>query len=839
MPQLLVKLLVLLLRPVVGFHVWWDGSNAIGELYYPGTTEQCALPCPAGYGCVILNDTTACGKCDRDAVSAEGSTWCRSCSYTDASSSGLWSSEVKKFLTASEDNSQCEFELTATNICGKAFYVGLLGLFASLFAITFTSVLCRELRLHRVIRKGAWIVAKEIIDDHDSTAPRMILCFKCKPQSGAQLVNTGGMDFCTPLELALKWGEMNSVSLIETERDVVAWRELVNAMLEQHHHPRQSESDEGSTLSCCCSKEVALHLISWLIAIVWFLEVLIPYSTVAGALLDQGNFAGISKMEPPSTLQECDKWCTTALFVSIVPLIVLVIIQFLLFSYIKELSRPVFNVVWQSSDVSTIVGFLTLSSAGVGSWIGAAFDGGGMITFGFNGVATGILIPAFLGWILGPTLVKRYMLKNLDPYESSLKRLLRQDKHSAEVLWPLVRKCISPEVWALILPKKNIDKHTKDRAVEIATALARNARSIEESARVLHTLIEAHIAGIVDPDVCAQCIAQVASLNPKARLFRGKEKSTPAEMALQSAKSTDVKRAALIVLFDRFAIVDVEERIYESATCRVYRAEDIESGDIVAIKLFAGRDHYEKEIEMRDALGFDADVDGGLAKSVVADIKRYEYSDVERDRRRENPDWKHAIIDPLYDSFGSGAVVMPLADFDLNTRLSLTRIAGIDAEACVSIIRPIVAALAKLHDIGIVHADVKPRNVVYVDETWKLIDLDAAQKIGDAIDTAAEDFKWTSGFASPELARCWTAEPKGTLVADPKMDVFSLGVLMFELLTGHPLFLQDTCNNDIIDSAYVFTFVVRTVCSFAIETNLFAFSLLSLLFTTVSAINSG
>tara|TARA_B110000208_G_scaffold190969_1_gene256328 strand:- start:1962 stop:3917 length:1956 start_codon:yes stop_codon:yes gene_type:complete len=638
------------------------------------------------------------------------------------------------------------------------------------------------------------------------------------------------MDFCTPLELALKWGEMNSVSLIETERDVVAWRELVNAMLEQHHHPRQSESDEGSTLSCCCSKEVALHLISWLIAIVWFLEVLIPYSTVAGALLDQGNFAGISKMEPPSTLQECDKWCTTALFVSIVPLIVLVIIQFLLFSYIKELSRPVFNVVWQSSDVSTIVGFLTLSSAGVGSWIGAAFDGGGMITFGFNGVATGILIPAFLGWILGPTLVKRYMLKNLDPYESSLKRLLRQDKHSAEVLWPLVRKCISPEVWALILPKKNIDKHTKDRAVEIATALARNTRTIEESARVLHTLLEAHIAGIVNPEVCAQCIARVAAENSDARLHRGAEKSSPAEMALQSAKSTDVKRAALIVLFDRFAIVDVKERIYESATCRVYRAEDLREdsktfGNIVALKLFADREPFEKEKAMRDSLDFSS----GIEDFVVADFQRYDHRDAKKDTERDNnPQWKRAIVTELFgnfgipgdtttEGFGGGAIVMPLADYDLNNRLSLTRIAGINAKKCVAIIRPIVAALAKLHENKIVHADVKPRNVVFVDETWKLIDLDAARAVDvdDIIDTSAAGFKWTSGFASPELARCVTSGTQRrpsllppslrvenlpwALAADPKMDVFSLGILIFELVTGHPLFLQDTCNNSMID----------------------------------------
>ena len=140
--------------------------------------------------------------------------------------------------------------------------------------------------------------------------------------------------------------------------------------------------------------------------------------------------------------------------------------------------------------------------------------------------------------------------------------------------------------------------------------------------------------------------------------------------------------------------------------------------------------------------------------------------------------------------------------------------------------------MAKLHENNIVHADVKPRNVVFVDETWKLIDLDAARAVDvdDIIDTSAAGFKWTSGFASPELARCVTSGTQRrpsllppslrvenlpwALAADPKMDVFSLGILIFELVTGHPLFLQDTCNNSMIDPRCV----VRLLLLHALKT---------------------
>ena len=612
---------------------------------------------------------------------------------------------------------------------------------------------------------------------------------------------------------------------VKHESDIERWRALVNSMLELQHY--QHFRTERSSQRVCTRKLQMLlfkfNLFFWIsIGTIW---TSLMSLTELGATLDQGSFAGVSNV-PPTSLQECGRWCTAGAIVSILISLVVMIPEFFLVSCFTSWVFTLFDAAKRTSDDVSVVALLGIVNTFVLTVIFGVIDGafleyGGMVGGGL-GLFTGIVTVLIYGLVV----TELFLLTETDPFATSLKRMLHQNQHSVEGIWPLVQKCIvstGPVIWQLILVRKLGSRWPHKRAVDIAAALAKNARTIEDSARVLNTLLEAHIAGIVDTKICAACIAQVTSIDPSARLYRGTEKSSPAEIALLSAKATEIKREALIVLFDRFAVVSLEERVYESATCRVYRAEDLQPGsktfgNIVAIKLFADRVHYAKEVAMRELLDFDSS-EGIAGSSVVADYQRYDHNDAAIDCARPRAEWKQAIITKLYgkfgsdglgemEGFGSGAIVMPLAEYDLNIRLSLTRIAGIDTKECISIIRPIASALASLHHLGIVHGDVKPRNVVYVDGTWKLIDLDAAHAIDNIIDASAPDFKWTSGFASPELARCRTFEDTReqsedgsvrTIPADPKMDVFSLGILIFELLTGQSLFRQDTCNNSMVD----------------------------------------
>jgi serine/threonine protein kinase len=88
-----------------------------------------------------------------------------------------------------------------------------------------------------------------------------------------------------------------------------------------------------------------------------------------------------------------------------------------------------------------------------------------------------------------------------------------------------------------------------------------------------------------------------------------------------------------------------------------------------------------------------------------------------------------------------------------------------------------------------------------------LCDLDAAKKISERLDhrRESEEKMGSSAYWPPEVARWWIArdEPKlaHELRAASTMDVWAIGVILFELCTGRTLFAQDISDNEIVDKA--------------------------------------
>ena len=112
---------------------------------------------------------------------------------------------------------------------------------------------------------------------------------------------------------------------------------------------------------------------------------------------------------------------------------------------------------------------------------------------------------------------------------------------------------------------------------------------------------------------------------------------------------------------------------------------------------------------------------------------------------------------------------------------------------CVQMILPVAEGLAVAHGKGIVHRDVKPENIfISRDETTrlqpKLLDFGIARfaEVETGL-TMAGTLLGTPDYMSPEQAR-------GEEGIDARTDVWSLAVVLYELMTGHLPFERDNYN---------------------------------------------
>ncbi|WP_418960132.1 serine/threonine-protein kinase [Streptomyces tritici] len=131
-------------------------------------------------------------------------------------------------------------------------------------------------------------------------------------------------------------------------------------------------------------------------------------------------------------------------------------------------------------------------------------------------------------------------------------------------------------------------------------------------------------------------------------------------------------------------------------------------------------------------------------------------------------------------------LVMELVDGDSLAGL-LTGSAPLPAERVVRLAAQAAAGLAAAHGQGIVHRDIKPANLLLdADGTLKIGDFGIARFLDDpgAALTATGQIVGTSLYLAPERA---LGRPAG-----PASDVYSLGCVLYQLLTGRPPFRADS-----------------------------------------------
>lgn len=133
----------------------------------------------------------------------------------------------------------------------------------------------------------------------------------------------------------------------------------------------------------------------------------------------------------------------------------------------------------------------------------------------------------------------------------------------------------------------------------------------------------------------------------------------------------------------------------------------------------------------------------------------------------------------LYDHGTVDDVLYTIMEFfpkgDLKQRLSK----GMVQKKALFYLRQIAEGLNSIHGCGIIHRDLKPGNIMFrEDESLAIIDFGISKDINSTLDlTEHGQIMGTPNYMAPE-------QGKGPYKPDARSDIYSLGIMLYEMLTG-------------------------------------------------------
>ena len=138
----------------------------------------------------------------------------------------------------------------------------------------------------------------------------------------------------------------------------------------------------------------------------------------------------------------------------------------------------------------------------------------------------------------------------------------------------------------------------------------------------------------------------------------------------------------------------------------------------------------------------------------------------------------HRNICTIHDigSTGDGRLFIVMAHYEGETLKRKIEAGPLDIDTAIEIAAQVAEGLAKAHAQGVVHRDIKPGNLILTDEAVKILDFGLA-KFATALQLTIEGSTLgTAAYMSPEQVRGEEA--------DARSDLWSLGVVLYEMLAG-------------------------------------------------------
>jgi len=203
---------------------------------------------------------------------------------------------------------------------------------------------------------------------------------------------------------------------------------------------------------------------------------------------------------------------------------------------------------------------------------------------------------------------------------------------------------------------------------------------------------------------------------------------------------------------------ELQQKIGEGGMARVYRGRDMRLNRQVAVKVL--HSHYAADTGFLQRFHHEAQAAANL---------------------------RHPNIVDVYDVGQDGDVHYIVMEYVPGSDLKalLMRNGPLPIEQAVSIAEAVASGLEAAHRVGMIHRDVKPQNIIVGDGGQvKITDFGIAKsKLSTATTETGVTFG-TADYISPEQARGQAASPQS--------DIYSLGITLYEMLTGRLPFTGDS-----------------------------------------------